>query len=356
MKTDHHPHTPATTLCELEPAAAAHTVSFGRRDFLALALAGSALPVAAPSAEANAPPASAPVATAGAAGARAADPPFLPLWPAGLPEPVPPLLQEEIVERAAPGAALRDRIARRITAPGVLLVPAPRPDGSAVLIIPGGAYQHVVIDKEGLEIAEWMAVRGTTAAVLRYRLPGDGWASGPDVALLDAQCALQLLRSLATSHAFDAARVGVIGCSAGGHLAARLLTEASAARPDFGALLYPVIAVDGPYAHAVSAERLLGSDRTAARIERYSPVRHVSATTPPTWLLHAGDDTAVPLQNSLDFHAALRAQRVPTELHVYESGGHGFGLRFTVGKPVSAWPLALRAWAAQHGFMSPTVT
>jgi acetyl esterase/lipase len=222
----------------------------------------------------------------------------------------------------------------------------------------------VVIDKEGLEIAQWMAARGTTALLLRYRLPGDGWKSGPDAPLADAQRALRLLRSHAAQWRVDTTRVGVIGCSAGGHLGARLLTEgarpayaardavdALGFRPDFGALLYPVIATDGPYAHAVSAEQLLGANADAARRRRYSPDRNVSADTPPVWLVHAADDTSVPLQNSLDFHAALRTHRIATEMHVFESGGHGFGLRYTVGKPVAAWPQLLRAWAAQHGYM-----
>jgi len=326
-----------------------------RRHLLGLALAAGPLAVRAATA----------AATAGAGADVRAEGGFQPLWLAGLPEPVPAGLNEEIVERAAPGAALRDRIARRVTQPGLTLVPAAKPDGSAVLIIPGGAYQHVVIDKEGLEIADWLAARGTTAAVLRYRLPGDGWQSGPDAPLQDAQRALRLLRASAAALRVDPTRIGVIGCSAGGHLAARLLTEgrtasyaardaidAASARADFGALLYPVIAVGSVvYAHAVSSERLLGAQPDAARVARYTPSQHVSHDTPPTWLVHAGDDTAVPLQNTLDFHAALRANGVPTELHVYESGGHGFGLRFTVGKPVAAWPFALRAWAVQHQFM-----
>jgi acetyl esterase/lipase len=331
-----------------------------RRSLLTLAMAGTALPGARAAATDTAK-APAPLAQSAALGQAYG---WYSLWARGLPAPAPPGLVEELIERAAPGAALRDRIARGVTKPGITLLPASRPDGSVVLIIPGGAYQHVVFDKEGLEIAEWMAARGTTAAVLRYRLPGDGWASGPDTPLQDAQRAMRVLRGMATELHFDAAHVGVIGCSAGGHLAARLLTEVAASyaagdsidqasfRPDFGALLYPVIAVSGDYAHAVSAQRLLGASPDAARIARYTPNRQVRPDTPPTWLVHAGDDTSVPLQNSLDFYSALRAHGVPAELHVYESGGHGFGLRFTVGKPVAAWPVALRAWSASHGFMS----
>lgn len=317
-------------------------MSIDRRSVLTLALASGALPAA----------------------SLAPDPDFLALWPQGVPDGAVPPISEEIVERAAAGAPLRDRLIRRVTQPGLTIVRAPDPDGSAVLIAPGGAYQHVVIDKEGLEIAQWMAARGTTAALLRYRLPGDGWSSGPDAPLADAQRALRLLRSHAADWRFDAARVGAIGCSAGGHLIARLLTESKrpayaardaidrlSPRPDFGALLYPVIATDGPNAHAVSATQLLGANADAARRQRYAPDRNVDVDTPPTWLVHAADDPSVPLQNSLDFHAALRAQRVATEMHVFEVGGHGFGLRYTVGKPVAQWPQLLRAWAADHGFM-----
>lgn len=331
-------------------------MSLDRRSILALALAGGAL---ADARAANAPAANAPATSP-------ADPEFMPLWPQGLPDGAPPPITEEIVERATPGAPLRDRLARHVTRPGISVVRAADPDGSAVLIIPGGAYQHVVIDKEGLEIAQWMAARGTTAALLRYRLPGDGWKSGPDAPLADAQRALRLLRSHAAQWRIDATRVGVIGCSAGGHLGARLLTESSrpayaardaidalGLRPDFGALLYPVIATDGPNAHVVSAEELLGKGADAARRQRYSPDRNVTADTPPVWMVHAADDPSVPLQNSLDFNAALRAHKVATELHVFEIGGHGFGLRYTIGKPVAMWPQLLRAWAAQHGFMKP---
>lgn len=292
---------------------------------------------------------------------------FIPLWPQGLPDPVPPGLTEEIIERATAGAPLRDRIARHVVTPGLTLRRASRPDGSVALIVPGGAYQHVVIDKEGLEIADWLAARGTTAAVLRYRLPGDGWRSGPDAPLQDAQRAVRWLRANGAALRADSARIGAIGCSAGGHLTARLLTgstfagytarddiDRASARPDFGALLYPVILVDGPDAHATSAQQLLGNDRSPTRLERYSPDRHVDAVTPPTWLLHAADDAAVPLSNTLAFHAALRAHAIASELHVFESGGHGFGLRFTVGKPVAAWPELLRAWLGQHGFVRET--
>ena len=115
--------------------------------------------------------------------------------------------------------------------------------------------------------------------------------------------------------------------------------------------MYPVIATEGPNAHAVSATQLLGQNADSARRQRYSPERNVDADTPPVWLVHAADDPSVPMQNSLDFNAALRAHRVATEMHVFEIGGHGFGLRYTVGKPVAQWPQLLRTWATYHGFM-----
>lgn len=277
--------------------------------------------------------------------------PALPLWPEGPPGGVPSAggraLQAEFLERAPEGSALRDRIVRHVTQPCLYPFIASRPNGLAALIIPGGGYRHVVVDKEGFESAEWLAARGVNAYVLMYRLPADGWQAGPRAPLEDAQRALALVRSraLRDGHATD--RVFVQGFSAGGHLAAWLATgggEAMAPRPDAAALLYPVMKMAGPFAHAGSPLQLLGPHPDAGGVAVSEPDRLVDAATPPAWLAHALDDTSVPPENAEAFVAALRKAGRRVEAHYFEDGGHGFGLRYTAGRTVAAWPQLCLDW------------
>jgi acetyl esterase/lipase len=238
-----------------------------------------------------------------------------------------------------------------------------RPNGAAALLIPGGGYIRVVIDKEGFEVAHRLADAGVTSFVLRYRLPKEGWANPSDVALQDAQRAIRLIRARAAVFKIDPQRVVAIGFSAGGHVAASLATgharttyapvdeaDALSARPDLSALLYPVIDMALPLAHAGSREALLGPNPTPQGEAAYSLHRHVTADVPPTFLAHAADDPSVPLDNSLNYFAALRAAKVPAELHVFEEGGHGFGIRLARGKPAEHWPEMFLAWAGRHRF------
>jgi acetyl esterase/lipase len=232
-------------------------------------------------------------------------------------------------------------------------------NGITLLIVPGGGYVRVVIDKEGVEAAQWFTERGFAAAVLRYRLPADGWANAADAPVHDAMRAMRLLRAHSPKGAIPS-RIGVIGFSAGGHLSARLITEPNlgyakrddaddlAARPDFAVLMYPVIATTGPYAHAGSAQQLLTAGVQASALDRYSPNLNVGARTPPTLLIHAADDTSVPVENSLLMYDALRKAHVRSELHVFDSGGHGFGLRSVAGKDVAAWPTLVQNWATNN--------
>jgi acetyl esterase/lipase len=278
----------------------------------------------------------------------------LELWPGGAPGAERVTEREELIERL-PDGPMRDRFAQHVTRPLITLFePKGKPNGITLLIVPGGGYVRVVIDKEGFEAAEWFAARGFSAAVLRYRLPADGWASGADVPVHDAMRALRLLRGAQKTMP---TRLGVIGFSAGGHLSARLLTEAGlsyarrdaiddlSARPDFGVLMYPVIATTGAFAHAGSVQQLRDAGVADADLSRFSPHLNVSAQTPPTLLVHAGDDGGVPVENSLLMYDALRKARVRSELHVFDRGGHGFGLRNVAGKDVAAWPTLVEAWA-----------
>ncbi len=278
------------------------------------------------------------------------------LWPSGPPGGVPDGITEDMVDRPN-DLGLRDRIVRHVSQPRVTVFRTPESPRGALLLLPGGGYKHVVVDKEGFETARWLARRGITVFVLFYRLPADGWAAGPDAPLQDAQRAMRLLRDRCSSWDLDPARIGVIGFSAGGHLAASLAcrhaartyarvdaADSQSARPDAAALMYPVVAMDDPAAHAGSREQLLGAAPRPEMIRAYSADSSVPPDAPPSFIVHAGDDDAVPLDNSLRIAAALRAAGVHTDLHVFAAGGHGFGLRYVHGKPVAAWPDLLMNW------------
>jgi acetyl esterase/lipase len=284
------------------------------------------------------------------------------LWPKAPPGGARPALAETVVERDNP-TKLRDRAVTGITRPTLSVFPARNPSGSAVLIIPGGGYARVVVDKEGFETARLLSGHGVTAFVLRYRLPADGWAAGSDAPLQDAQRALRLVRARGARYGFKGERVGTIGFSAGGHLAGTLANRFNAqvynaidkadqlsARPDFAAYIYPVVTM-GERAHAGSREKLLGPAPASAAIAAYSVEGHVSMRHPPAFIVHAADDDAVPAENALKLFAALKAAKVPCEMHIFESGGHGFGLRGIAGKPVAAWPDLYFAWAGSHGML-----
>jgi acetyl esterase/lipase len=284
----------------------------------------------------------------------------LELWPGGAPGGEHVTVREEIIERL-PDGPMRDRFAQHVTRPLLtLFAPKTAYNGTTLLIVPGGGYVRVVIDKEGVEAADWFTQRGFAAAVLRYRLPADGWTNGADAPVHDAMRAIRLLRAQATKDGPAPQRIGIIGFSAGGHLCARLITEPGltyakrdaaddlSARPDFAVLMYPVIATTGAQAHAGSAQQLQAAGVGAPDLERYSPHLNVGARTPPTMLIHAADDTSVPVENSLLMFDALRKARIRSELHVFDSGGHGFGLRSVAGKDVAAWPTLVQNWATTH--------
>jgi len=289
------------------------------------------------------------------------------LWPAGLAPGDKALPQApQIVERSA-DPALPDRYVTHVGEPWLVVYRPARPNGTALLVTPGGGYQRVVLDKEGSALVPaFVEQGGITLFVLRYRLPGEG-REDRDAALADAQRALRLIRANAEQWQLDPRRIGVIGFSAGGHLAARLgngfdqpaypATDAIdrvSARPDFQLLVYPVIDMAGTDAHPGSRERLLGPQPEPALERRYSMQHQVRADTPPTFLVHAGDDDAVPVGNSLAFYAGLRQAGVPAELHVFPRGGHGFGTRGTAGLTTAAWPrLALDWIAAQPAERAP---
>jgi acetyl esterase/lipase len=243
----------------------------------------------------------------------------------------------------------------------VYLAPAATRTGTAVIICPGGAYRRLAIEKEGTAVAAWLNSIGVSAFVLKYRLK----EYGHPAPLRDVLRAVRIVRARAARWQVDADRIGVMGFSAGGHLASLAGTlfdapegrtgaelDEVSARPDFLVLVYPVIMLGGPNAHSGSRESLLGADPAPVLIERLSTNSRVTRQTPPTFLVHGGTDTSVPPENSTAFYAALRAQGVAAEMHLYQEGPHGFGLEPNHG-PVSEWYRRCAEWLAARGLLTP---
>ncbi|MFN4091871.1 MAG: alpha/beta hydrolase [Brevundimonas sp.] len=267
-----------------------------------------------------------------------------------------------IVPERSTDPSFHDRYAQYTTDPILTVMRPERPDGRSMLLIPGGGYRWAVVDKEGLDVARVFAAQGITCFVLRYRLPADGWAAGPNAPLQDAQRALRLIRSRAVGEGLDPARIAVLGASAGGHLAGLLTARRDAAyepvdaadvashRPDLTILMYPVATMADPFVHAGSRVHLLGASPTPEQIRDWSLESMDWTGAPPTFLLHAIDDAAVPVENSLNLLSTLRAAGVTTEAHLFQEGGHGFGIRLIAGKPAAVWPSLALAWAERRGW------
>ncbi len=220
--------------------------------------------------------------------------------------------------------------------------------GTAVLICPGGGYGGVSHIKEGREIAYWFNRIGVTAFVLYYRMP-NGHHTIP---LKDAQTAISIIRKRAKEWDIDKNKIGIMGFSAGGHLASTVGTHFTnkTDRPAFMILAYPVITMDKNISHGGSRTNLLGKDPSEELIRKYSNELHVSRKTPPTFLVHAFDDKAVPIANSENFIKALHANKVSATLVTYEQGGHGFGMR-KKGIPADHWDQELIKWLVSHKFI-----
>jgi acetyl esterase/lipase len=260
------------------------------------------------------------------------------LWPKGAP--------------GAVGAEERDTPSLTIYLP-----PADKANGSAVVVCPGGGYGGLAVGHEGKDPAEWLNRHGIAAFVLRYRLGPRYHHPAP---MQDAQRALRFVRSRAKEWNLDPKRIGIWGFSAGGHLASTAAThfdegkpdaddpiERVSCRPNFAILCYPVISMRPPVTHGGSRRNLLGDKPDEALVTSLCNDEQVTEKTPPTFLFHTNEDTAVPPENSLLFYAALRKKKVPAELHIYEKGPHGIGLGVGRGA-VSAWPEQLAAWLATH--------
>ena len=242
--------------------------------------------------------------------------------------------------------------------------PGETANGSAMVVCPGGGYGGLALDHEGRQIAQWLNSHGTSAFVLHYRLGSDGYHFPAQLA--DVQRAIRLVRTGAIEYGVDPSRIGIMGFSAGGHLASMAATlfdekpceprdaiDQSSARPDFAVLCYPVIAMNEEFTHKGSRRNLLGpekeNDGEAAR--QVATHLKVTAATPPTFLFHTSADTVVPCENSIRFFQALTKCGVPCELHIYQDGPHGVGLFH--GDPIlSTWSGHLYDWLRTNGFFA----
>ncbi len=235
--------------------------------------------------------------------------------------------------------------------------------GTAVVICPGGGYGHLAMDHEGHQIARWLNSLGVVAFVLKYRHRNSGAGYGHPAPLQDAQRAVRMVRCRAKEWNVDPNRIGIVGFSAGGHLASsegthfqknyyelKDLVDRFSCRPNFMILIYPVISLAEWYTHTGSKLNLLGKNPDQALIKSLSNDKQVTSNTPPAFLVHADDDKAVPSENSINFYLALRKSKVPAEMHIYESGGHGFGLG-KEGSTASSWPDRCANWMRARGLL-----
>lgn len=244
----------------------------------------------------------------------------------------------------------------------VHLADTAKANGASVVICPGGGYAALAMGHEGTEIAEWLNELGVAGIVLDYRHRGKGY--GHPAPMLDAKRALRLVRARSKQWKLDPERIGIMGFSAGGHLASTALThfdagkaedkdpiERMSSRPDFGILCYPVIAMGKEHTHQGSQKNLLGENPSAELVKSLSNDLQVTDKTPPTFLWHTHADRAVLPRNSVEFYLALADKQVPAELHVYQQGRHGLGLARTI-PGTKKWPAHCAEWLQGHGFLN----
>jgi len=282
---------------------------------------------------------------------RSTPPPPVELWPDG----VPGRLPDAPPERTEDGRVY-DVGVPTLT---VFAPPAGTANGTAAIVCPGGGYQCLAVDKEGAEATRWLGSLGVTAVLLKYRVAPHRHPAP----LTDVLQAVRIVRSRARELGVAADRIGIVGASAGGHLAASAATmfdardgqtgaslDAVSARPDFVVLLYPVITMAEPHAHAGSRRALLGDRPSAELVARLSLERAVTPATPSAFIMHTAEDESVSIENAILFHRALRAAGVPAEMHLYENGAHGFGWQAGLG-PTSEWPRRCEEWMRFHGWL-----
>ena len=295
---------------------------------------------------------------AGSAGAAWAAPQIpsaavIPLWPEGVPDAKPGLGPEHV-----DGGHISNVSEPTLTVYGPAV---DRPNGTAVIVCPGGGYVRLSTQREGEQYAAWLGTLGITSFVLKYRMQ----EFGHPAPLRDVLRAVRIVRSQAARYHIRPDRIGVMGSSAGGHLAASAGTlfdhplgrtgaelDKVSARPDFLMLLYPVITMEAPAAHAGSRKALLGAHPSAADVQLMSVEKQVTSATPPTLLIHTQEDQTVPVENSILFYQALTRAKVPAEMYLFEHGGHGMGMKAGLGTS-SEWPKRAEEWLKARGLLDP---
>jgi len=234
-------------------------------------------------------------------------------------------------------------------------------NGSVVIICPGGGYSGEAIVKEGHNVAKWFNSFGVTGIILKYRLPVAAGITEKDKApLSDAQRAIRYVRSKAAEWGLKSNQIGIMGFSAGGNLAVNAGThyddgnaqssdpvEQLSCRPDFMLLIYPVVTMEANLTNKGTCQNLLGNNPDPEKVRFYSGEQNVTATTPPTFLVHASDDGTVKVENSINMYLAIQKRGIPVEMHIFEKGGHGFGLDKCTGTALS-WPERCKSWMEQR--------
>ena len=278
---------------------------------------------------------------------------IIPLWPKGVPNSQSSEEEEEVSQKG--GINWITEVQEPTIA--VFLPSKQQATGQAVVICPGGGYQGLAYDWEGTDIAKWLNSKGIAGIVLKYRLPNsESVKVSYQAPLQDVQRAMRLVRAHAEEWNISRDKVGIMGFSAGGHLASTLGThfdhedtfqkdsvDALDARPDFMALIYPVITMNTEFTHQGSRNSLLGKDPSEIQVKNFSNELQIKENTPPTFIIHATDDEAVPVENSLLFYQALREKGIYTEMHIYPEGGHGFSLAINKGS-LSSWTERYHDW------------
>ena len=282
----------------------------------------------------------------------------LTLWPDGIPGFI---VNDSYVEKATVTNGINTRF-EKVTSPALFpyLPPKESATGTAVLICPGGGYGGLAFNHEGHAVAQWLNENGIAGIILKYRLPSDLIMKDKSVGpLQDAQEAIRIIRRNASKWNIDPNKIGVIGFSAGGHLASTLSTHYSekvyepkdtvSAKPNFSLLIYPVITMDSSFTHMGSRRNLVGTRPSAEDIKRFSNELQVNEKTPPAFMVHSADDKAVPIKNSIVYYEQLVKYGIPSELHIFQKGGHGYGL--AGGKETqSSWPDLCIKWLKASGF------
>ncbi len=270
-------------------------------------------------------------------GLQAKSPLTFVVWPQGAPNDNGLKPEDEVTKNDRPS---------RVAVAELYVYPANKPNGTAILMCPGGGYTHLATGHEGHDMADWFNGLGITYAVLKYRMPNSGHSEVP---LSDAEQAMRIIREHAAEWGVNPDKVGVMGASAGGHLASTLATHYTSAetRPDFQILFYPVVTMEEGVTHQGSRDNLIGNQPSAELVALFSNEKQVNAETPKAFIMVSADDGAVPVANSLRYAEALSANKVPFSLHVYPTGGHGWGYKDTFPyKPL--WKSELSMWLRKN--------